>query len=114
MCVVKCCKDKNIDLLFIGEIEKKHYFLIKDLTHSCMITHYIAEKKVCCYCLQTLWTEDVSKCHIKNCFKINCKQKIKMSKSKYLRFSYYEKNEVTIYDLYRKQNPNESYTNKYQ
>ena len=45
MCVVKCCKDKNIDLLFIGEREKKHYFLIKDLTHSCMITHYIAEKK---------------------------------------------------------------------
>ena len=26
----KCCEDKNVDLLFTGEEEKKHYALIKD------------------------------------------------------------------------------------
>ena len=27
----KCCKEKHLDLLFIGEGEKKHYVFIKDL-----------------------------------------------------------------------------------
>ena len=26
---IKCCEDKNIDLLMIGEVEKKHHILIK-------------------------------------------------------------------------------------
>ena len=31
-------------------------------------------------CLKAFSTEEISKCHIKDCFKINGKQRIKMSK----------------------------------
>ena len=33
------------------------------------------------YCLQAFRTADVLKCHIKNCFKINGKQSIKVPKN---------------------------------
>ena len=39
--------DKNVlKILLIGEGEKKHYVLLKILTHSCMITHYIVEEDI--------------------------------------------------------------------
>ena len=45
-----------------------------------MITQYIFEGKFFCYSLQIFGTADTFKCHINECFKINDKQKIKMSK----------------------------------
>ena len=43
----KCCQDKHVDLLLVGEGEKKHYhFLSKISIHSCMIIHYIMEENI--------------------------------------------------------------------
>ena len=38
-------------------------------------------KHFCCYCLHAFITEEVLKCHIKDCFNINGKQTIKMPKN---------------------------------
>ena len=58
-----------------------------------MITHYIVEKKLfCCYCFQAFRAAEALKCHMKNCFKINGKQRIKMpTKSEHFRFKTYER-----------------------
>ena len=37
-------------------------------------------KHFCCYCLQAFSTEEMLKRHIKDCFKVNSKQRIKMLK----------------------------------
>ena len=42
-----------------------------------MIIHYIVEeKKFCRYCLQAFSTEEILNSHIKNCFKVNGKERI--------------------------------------
>ena len=48
----KCCEDKHIDLLLIGEGEKKHYVLIKNF-NTFMYDHTLhsRRKHFCCYCL---------------------------------------------------------------
>ena len=38
-------------------------------------------KYFCCYCLQAFSTEKILQCHVKDCFKINGKQMIKMPKN---------------------------------
>ena len=43
LCVKKCCRDKQVDLLLIGEGEKKHYVILIGL---CMITHCIVEENI--------------------------------------------------------------------
>ena len=44
-------------------------------------------RKHFCYCLQAFSTEEILKCHNKDCFKINAKQKIIMpKKEKYVKF----------------------------
>ena len=44
-------------------------------------------KYFCCYCLQAFSTEKILQCHVKDCFKINGKQMIKMPKNgEYARF----------------------------
>ena len=42
----KCCEEKDIDLLLIGEEGKWHDFLTKNLIRSFMIIVYIVEKKI--------------------------------------------------------------------
>ena len=42
----KCCKEKHVDLLLIGEEEKINDVLTKDLIRSFMIKVYIMEKKL--------------------------------------------------------------------
>ena len=56
-------------------------------------TLYHGKKKhFCRYCLQAFSTEETLKRHIKDCFKINGKQKIIMpKKSKYVKFKNYER-----------------------
>ena len=39
-------EDKHVDLLLIGEGEKKHYVFIKDFNTLCMIIHYIVEENI--------------------------------------------------------------------
>ena len=84
-------------------------------------------KHFCRYCLHAFITEEILKRHIKDCFEINGKQKIKMpEKDEYIKFKNFErkiKSPFMIYAYFEsilepedngKQNPNGSYTNKYQ
>ena len=41
-----------------------------------MVIHYIEQKSS--YCLQAFSTEEILKCHVKDCFKTNGKQRIIM------------------------------------
>ena len=73
----KCCDEKYVDLLLIVEVGKRHYVLIKDFnTFMCHHTLFHGKNHFCCYCLQAFSTEEIIKCHIKDCFKINGKQRI--------------------------------------
>ena len=73
----KCCKEKHVDLLLIGEKGKRHYVLVKDF-NTFMYNHTLhrGRKHFCRYCLQAFSTEETLKCHINDCFKINGKQRI--------------------------------------
>ena len=89
----KCCEDKHVDLLLIGEGEKKHYVLIKDF-NTFMYDHTLRcrRKHFCRYCLHTFVTEEILKRHIKDCFKINGKQRIIMpKKGEYVKFKNFER-----------------------
>ena len=83
-------------------------------------------KHFCCYCLQAFSTEKILKCDINDCFKINVKQMIKMSKNgEYVRFKNYKREiklPLMIYADFEsilvpedngKQNPEGSYMRKY-
>ena len=65
----------------IEEEGKKQYVLIKDF-NTFMYDHALrwGRKIFCYYCLQAFSTEEMLKRHIKNCFKINDKQRIQMPK----------------------------------
>ena len=60
-------------------------------------------KHFCCYCLHAFITEEILKRHIKDCFKINGKQTIKMpKKGEYVKFKNFEtkkKKKIPIHDL---------------
>ena len=80
-----------------------------------MITQYIFEGKIFCYSLQRFRTADILKCHINECFKINDKQKIKMSKkvkikSQFLIYACFES--ILVPEKNGVKNVNESYTSK--
>ena len=84
-------------------------------------------KLFCCYSLQAFRTAKTLKYHIKDCFQINGKKRIKMpKKDEYIRFKICEINIKLLFMIYEhferilvpedngKQNSKESYTNKYQ
>ena len=73
-------KKKHVDLLLIGEREKNTMFLSMISIDSYTIIHYIERKHSYCCCLHAFNTEEISKCHIKDCFEINVKQTSKMRK----------------------------------
>ena len=111
----KKCEDNHVDLLLIGEREK----------HCFYHTLRRGRKHFCCYCLQAFRTAEKLKCNVKDCFKVNGKQTIKMpKKGKYIKFKNFGrkiKSPFTIYADFEsilvpedngKQNPDESYTNK--
>ena len=77
----KCCEERNVDLLLIGEGEKKHYVLINDFNRF-MYDHLLhrRRKHICRYCLHAFIIEKILKRHIKDYFKTNDKQTIKMPK----------------------------------
>ena len=73
------CEDKHV--LLIGEGEKKHCVLIKEFnTFMYDRTLHHRRKHFCHYYLQAFTTAEKLKCHIKDCFKSNGKQTIKMPK----------------------------------
>ena len=81
-------------------------------------------KNFCRYYLQAFRTVERLKCYVKDCFKINGKQRIKMTR-KYFRFINYERKIKSPFAIYadfesilvpednRKENPGEFYLNKY-
>ena len=71
----------------MGEAEKKNYVLIKDFnTFMYDHTFYRGRKYFCC-CLHAFVTEKIFNRHIKDCFKINGKQRIIMPKKhEYVKF----------------------------
>ena len=90
-------------------------------------TLHRGRKHFCHYCFQDFSSEEISKSHIKDCFKINCEQTIKIpKKGEYIKFKNFERKIKSTFMIYAdfesillpedngKQNPNESYTNKYQ
>ena len=60
----KCCEDKHVGLLLVGEGEKKHTVLIKDL-NTFMYDHtlYCERKHFCCHCLKAFTTAEKLECH---------------------------------------------------
>ena len=84
-------------------------------------------KHFCRHCLPAFIPEETLKRHIKDCFKINGKQTIKMpKKSEYVKFKNFERKIKSPFMIYAnfenilvpednvKENPNEPYTIKYQ
>ena len=121
-------KEKHVDLLLREEEGKKHYVLIKDFnTFTYDLTLHRDRKHFCRYCLQAFITEKILKRHIKDCFKINDKQKMIMPKTgEYVKLKNYERKIKSPFIIYAdfesvlvpedngKQNSEESYTKKYQ
>ena len=72
---------KYVDLLLIGKVGKGHYVLINYFITFMYYYKLNCERKhFCCYCLQAFSTEEILKSHIKDCFNINGKQRIIISK----------------------------------
>ena len=65
-------------------------------------TLHHGKKCFCGFYLQAFSTEEILKCHIKDCFKFNVKQRIIMSrKGEYVKFKNYEKNKIIVFNLCR-------------
>ena len=109
--------------------KKKNTVDTKDFNiFMCNQSLHRERKHFCCYCLQAFSTEEILKCHTNDCFKLNGKQKIKMTtKGEYVRFKNYERNiikspfmiytdfeNILVSENNKKQNPNKSYTKKCQ
>ena len=77
ICIKKYCEERDVDLSLIEEKRKRHYVLIKDF-NTFMDNHtlHCRKKHFCHYCLQALSTEEILKRQIKDCCKINDKQRI--------------------------------------
>ena len=88
---------------------------------------HLGRKHFCRYCLQAFRTAEKLKCHIKDCFKINGKQTIKIrKKDEYVKFKNFERKIKSPFMIYAgfesislsedngMQNPNETHTKKYQ
>ena len=70
----------------------------KTLISSCMIIHYIVEENTFAISLHSFIKEEILKRHIKDCFKINGKQRIIMpKKDDYLKIQRKVKSHFMIY-----------------
>ena len=110
----------------MGEEGKRHYVLIKDF-NPFMLDHTLHPgRKHFRYCLQAFSTEEILKRDMKDCLKINGKERIIMpKKSEYVKFKNYERKIKSPFIIYAdfestlvpedngKQNPEEPCMNKY-
>ena len=67
----KCCENERVDLLSIGEEGKR--FKVPTIDFNTFMYDHTSHhgRKHFCYCLQAFSAEQLLKCHIKDCFKIN-------------------------------------------
>ena len=91
--VSKKCEEKHVDLLLTGKEGERHHVLIKGFqTFMCSHTLHRGRKHFCRYCLQAFSTEEILKRNIKDCLKINGRQRIIMpKKGEYVRIKNYER-----------------------
>ena len=69
LCIKKWCEEKYVDLLLIGEEDKRYYVLIKDFNIFIYDhTLHLRRKHFCRYCLQIFNAEEIAKYHVKCCF----------------------------------------------
>ena len=60
-----------------------------------------SERKIFCYCLQAFSTEEILKCHIEDCFKVNGKQRIIIPKQhEYVKFKNYAREIKSPFIIY--------------
>ena len=101
-----------------------YYVLIKDIGNQ---ASHRDIKRFCWYCFQSFSTPQILERHVNDCFEINDKQMIKMTKKRgIVKFKNYTtkiKPSLIIYTDFEsifisennwKQNPDEPYNNKYQ
>ena len=122
----KRCEEKHVDLLIIGKEGKRHYVLIKDFNTFMNVLSLSSWKKTFLSLLFTAFcTEEILERHIQDCFKINGKQRIIISKKdEYVKFKNYERKIKSLFIIYTdfesilvpknngKQNPEESQISK--
>ena len=110
-------------MLLTREECKRHYVIIKDFYTS----KYVYKLHFCRHCLQAFSTEEILKRQMKDCFKINDNQRTIMTKEgEYVKFKHNERKIKSLFIIYAdfesilipgdngKQNPEESFMNKYQ
>ena len=88
--------------MLIGEAGKRHYIFIKGF-NTFMYDHTLhrGRKHFFRYCLQDFSTEEISRRHIKDYFKINGKQRVIMpKKGEYVKFKNYERKIKSPYIIY--------------
>ena len=126
----QCCQEKHVKLLLIREGEKalSSYQRFQQMHVWWFITSWhCLNCRYCLHCLHAFITEEKVKHHIKDCFRINGEQTIKMpKKDKYVKFKNFERKIKSSFMIYGdvesillpedngKRNPNQSYTNKYE
>ena len=110
----------------VGDGEIKHALVIDFNTFIYDHSLHRGRKNVCHYCLPAFIIEEILKRHVQYCYKINS-QTVKMAKKdEYVKSKIFERKINSKFIIYAdfwsilvpegngKQNPNESYTEKYQ
>ena len=126
--LIQCCEEKHAELLLMGEGEKHILFLSNISIDSCVNIYYIVEKSIFVLIAYLLSLQKkILKGNFKDCFKTYGKQTIKIPKTdEYVKFENFGikiQSSFMIYAVFEiipvssdnvKQNPDESYTDKYQ
>ena len=93
---------RHVDLLLIGEEGKRHNVLIKDF-NTFMHDHTLhrGRKHFSWCCLQAFITEEILRRHIKDCFKINDKQRVIIpEKGEFVKSKNYERKIKSLFIIY--------------
>ena len=128
LCIKKMLQRKKCWFIIDKVEEEKHYVLINYFNRFMNdYSLHRRRKHSCQYCLHTFITEEILKRHVKDCFKIDGKQTIKMpKKGEHVKFKNFERKVKFPFMIYAdfenilvpedngKQNTNWFYTNKCQ
>ena len=98
----KWFSEKYVDLLLMGEEAKRYYVIINDFNVLMFDdTLHCGRKHFYCYCSLPFCAVEILKRHIKDCLKINGKQKIKIPKTgEYVKFKNCERKIKLIFVIY--------------
>ena len=97
-----CYEEKHVDSLLIGEREKKTLCSYQGFNRF-MYDHssHRGRKHFCHYYLHAFFTGEILKRHIKDCFKVNGRQTIKMpNKGEYVKFKNFKRKIKSPFMIY--------------